>query len=127
MYQRLLHQEPPLTDVVEPALMMSDPDATVGATVHAGRVCLVRLPLPAQPSQGWVPAPIVNAWGTGNPLTEPGGPHPSAIFGGWILALDYWGNQQEQPGQQILISSRASPVGLLPEAGEFYTFTPYHP
>lgn len=123
----LLQQESPLMDLVEPALLMSDPDATVGTTAHAGRVCLVRIPLPAQPSQGWVPAPIGNAWGASTPLTEPGGPNSSGVFGGWILALDYWGDQQEQPGQQILISSRASPIGSLPEAGKFYTFTPNQP
>ncbi len=123
-----LHDRPdPQMDLVEPALVISEPNALVGTTDDAGRVFLIRLPLPPQPSQGWVPAPIENAWGAGNPLEEPGGPHFEAIFGGWILALDYWGDPQTQPGQQILITARASPVGSppLPEAGKFYTFTPY--
>ncbi len=123
-----LHDRPdPLMDLVEPALVISEPNALVGTTDDAGRVCLIRLPLPPQPSQGWVPAPIENAWGAGNPLEEPGGPHFEAKFGGWILALDYWGDAPTQPGQQILVTSRASPAGSpsLPEAGKFYTFTPY--
>ncbi len=118
-------RELPLMDIVEPALVISEPDAMVGTTADAGRVHLIRLPLPPQPSPGWVPAPIQNAWGA-SALTEPGGPNTLGIFGGWILALDYR-TEQQQPGQQLLISSRASPVGSRAQAGKFYTFTPYPP
>lgn len=120
-------REPPLMDLVEPALVISEPDATVGTKEHAGRVCLIRLPLPHQPSNGWEPAPIENAWGAGLALEDPSGPQAWAIFGGWILALDYWGNPQSQPGQQILITTRGAKVGSLAEAGKFQTFTPNQP
>lgn len=126
----LLDREEPLMDIVEPAIVISDPDATVGSTAHAGAVYLMRLPLPEPPADGWVPGDVDNAWGS-TPLTEPGGPHEWAIFGGWILALDYWGDQQAQPGQQLLITARTSPVtaGATTHqgAGKFFTFTPREP
>lgn len=116
-------------DDVQPALVLGQPDASVGPVGHAGRAYLVRLPLPQQPINGWEPAPIANAWGT--PLVEPGGVGTDHLFGAWAVALDHVGDPNAQPGQQLLISARQATVTVgatsHPGAGKVYTFTPYQP
>jgi hypothetical protein len=119
-----------LTEDVEPGLLLSDIERTVGSHALAGQVYLVRVPLPAQPSDPLEHADIDNAWGS-TPLTEPGGTGAGNRFGSWIVALDYWGNQGEQPGQQFVVTARESPVVYQSQtktgAGKFYSFTPFDP
>jgi hypothetical protein len=119
-----------LSTVVKTALLVGEPDATLmdggGQPVpHAGRVVLLEAPLTSASSHGGHP----NAWAT--QLVDPSGIQQDAIFGAWIVALNYQG-APPAAGEQFIVSARGkhlfdSMSNPVHQAGQGYSFIPAVP
>ncbi len=115
----------PDDEEVQRGLLIGHPNADWDSVSEAGRVYLLRPPFcpTTACTNPLVPAQSPNAWGV-EPLLQDGGPVADAMFGSWIVVLDYRGFDPETEGQQFVVTIRQATDDGKTRAGKAVPYIP---